>query len=52
VDSADQKLHQSVTLWVDPGFTYVGLSAITEKQELYAADVALRNDMNILSPPG
>jgi hypothetical protein len=36
---------QPVTLGVDSGYTHVGLSAVSEKKELYAADVALRNDM-------
>jgi len=36
---------QPITLGVDSGYTHVGLSAITEKRELYAADVALRTDI-------
>jgi cytochrome c553 len=36
---------QPVTLGVDSGFIHVGLSALTEKKELYAADVELRKDL-------
>jgi hypothetical protein len=36
---------QEVTLGVDAGSKFVGLSATTEKKELYAAEVALRNDI-------
>jgi hypothetical protein len=36
---------QPVTLGVDPGYTHVGLSAVSEKKELYAADVVLRTDI-------
>ncbi len=36
---------QPVTLGVDSGFTHIGLSAVTEKKELYAADVELRKDL-------
>ena len=36
---------QPVTLGVDSGYTHVGLSAVSEKRELYAADVALRTDL-------
>ncbi|MHC1697551.1 MAG: RNA-guided endonuclease IscB [Geobacteraceae bacterium] len=36
---------QKVTLGVDSGFTHVGLSAVSEKQELFAADVQLRTDI-------
>ena len=33
---------------VDPGYTYVGLSASTEKAELYAAEAQLRSDVSKL----
>lgn len=36
---------QPVTLGVDSGFLHVGLSAVSEKKELYSADVELRNDI-------
>lgn len=36
---------QNVTLGVDAGSKHIGLSATTEKKELYAADVELRNDI-------
>jgi len=36
---------QPVTLGVDSGFLHVGLSAVSEKKELYAADVKLRDDI-------
>lgn len=36
---------QDITLGVDAGSKHVGLSATTEKKELYAADVELRNDI-------
>ena len=36
---------QPVILGVDIGFIHVGLSAVSEKKELYAADVSLRNDI-------
>lgn len=36
---------QDVTLGVDAGSKHVGLSASTEKKELYAADVELRQDI-------
>ena len=39
---------QPITLGVDPGYTYVGLSASTEKAELYAAEIALRPDVSKL----
>lgn len=41
---------QDVTLGVDAGSKHIGLSATTEKKELYASDVELRNDIvNLLS---
>lgn len=41
---------QDITLGVDAGSKHIGLSATTEKKELYAADVELRNDIvNLLS---
>lgn len=36
---------QPVTLGVDAGSKYIGLSATTEQEELYAADVELRTDI-------
>lgn len=36
---------QDITLGVDAGSRYIGLSATTEKQELFSAEVELRNDI-------
>lgn len=36
---------QDISLGVDAGSKHIGLSATTEKKELYAADVELRNDI-------
>ena len=36
---------QPITLGVDAGSRHIGLSATTEKHELYASDVVLRNDI-------
>ena len=36
---------QKITLGDDPGFVHVGLSAVSEKEELYSIDVNLRIDM-------
>lgn len=36
---------QNITIGVDAGSKHIGLSATTEKKELYAADVELRNDI-------
>lgn len=36
---------QPITLGVDSGFLHVGLSAVSDTEELYAADVKLRSDM-------
>lgn len=36
---------QPITLGVDSGFTYIGLSAGTEKQEVYASELQLRSDI-------
>ena len=36
---------QPVTLGVDPGYAHVGLSAISDRKELYAADAKLRTDI-------
>jgi len=36
---------QPVTLGVDSGYSHIGLSAVTDKQELYSAKVSLRDDM-------
>ena len=39
---------QPVTLGVDAGYKHVGLSASTEKAELYASEVELRQDVSDL----
>lgn len=39
---------QPITLGVDAGSKMVGISATTEKQELYAAELELRNDITKL----
>ena len=39
---------QPVTLGVDAGYKHVGLSACTEKAELYASEVELRQDITEL----
>ncbi len=39
---------QPVTLGVDSGYNHVGLSAVTDKKELYSADVKLREDISKL----
>ena len=39
---------QDITLGVDAGSKVIGLSATTEKEELYAAEVELRNDITEL----
>lgn len=36
---------QDIVLGVDAGSKHIGLSATTDKKELYAADVELRNDI-------
>lgn len=36
---------QDITLGIDAGSKHIGLSATTEKKELYSADVELRNDI-------
>jgi len=36
---------QPVTLGVDSGYVHVGLSAVTDKRELYSAEVNLRTDI-------
>ena len=36
---------QPITLGVDSGFSHIGLSAITQKEELYSAEVQLRDDI-------
>jgi hypothetical protein len=36
---------QSIVFGVDSGYTSVGLSAVTEKQELYVAELKLRTDI-------
>ena len=42
---ATGEVRQPVTLGVDAGSKYVGLSASTEKAELYASEVVLRTDV-------
>ncbi len=36
---------QLITLGVDSGYVHIGLSAISEKEELFSTDVQLRNDI-------
>lgn len=36
---------QPVTLGVDSGFKHIGISAVSEKKELYASEVILRDDI-------
>jgi len=36
---------QPVKLGIDSGFTHIGVSAVSEKKELYASEVKLRTDM-------
>ncbi|MBL7101121.1 MAG: HNH endonuclease [Nanoarchaeota archaeon] len=36
---------QDITLGVDSGYSHVGLSAVSRKQELFSAEVSLRDDM-------
>jgi hypothetical protein len=36
---------QSITLGVDSGYSQIGLSAVTDKQEIYSAQVNLRTDI-------
>lgn len=36
---------QPITLGVDSGYAYIGLSAVTGEKELYAAEINLRTDM-------
>ncbi|MDA8137013.1 MAG: RNA-guided endonuclease IscB, partial [Desulfobacteraceae bacterium] len=43
--SASGETVQPVTLGLDPGYAHVGLSAISDGKELYAADVQLRTDI-------
>lgn len=39
---------QPITLGVDSGYEHIGLSAVTEKQELFSAEVLLRKDVSRL----
>jgi N6-L-threonylcarbamoyladenine synthase len=39
---------QHITLGVDSGYEHIGLSAVTEKQELFSAEVLLRKDVSKL----
>ena len=43
--SATGEAKQDITLGIDSGYEYIGISAITEKKELYSAEVTLRTDM-------
>ena len=43
--SATGETKQEIVLGIDSGYEYVGLSAITEKKELYSAEVKLRTDL-------
>ena len=36
---------QDITLGVDSGYLHIGLSAVSEKEEVYSADVTLRSDI-------
>ena len=36
---------QSVTLGMDSGYVHIGLSAVTEKKEVYSAEIELRTDI-------
>lgn len=40
-----ENIKQNITLGVDAGSKHIGLSATTDKKELYSADVELRNDI-------
>ena len=42
---AGGETRQSITLGVDSGYSGIGLSAVTDKQEIYSAQVNLRTDM-------
>ncbi len=42
---AGGETRQSITLGVDSGYSRIGLSAVTNKQEVYSAGVNLRTDM-------
>lgn len=39
---------QDITLGIDSGYTYIGFSAITEKEELICGEVKLRDDISEL----
>jgi len=36
---------QDITLGIDSGYSHIGLSAVSEKRELFSAEVALRTDI-------
>lgn len=40
---------QPITLGVDSGYLNIGLSALTEKKEVFNAEVKLRNDIKELN---
>ncbi|MBA7510938.1 hypothetical protein ES705_02927 [subsurface metagenome] len=42
---ATGEVRQSITLGVDSGYSRIGLSAVTDKQEIYSAQVNLRTNM-------
>ena len=43
---------QSITLGINSGYEYIGLSAVSEKKELYAAEILLRKDLVKLNSGG
>ncbi len=43
--SATGETKQDLTLGIDSGYEYIGLSVLTETKELYSAEVQLRTDM-------
>jgi len=43
--SATGEAKHDITLGIDSGYEHIGISALTEKKELYSAEVQLRTDM-------
>ncbi len=43
--AATGETRQDISLGVDSGYLHIGLSAVSEKEEVYAADVTLRKDI-------
>ena len=43
--SATGETKQDITLGIDSGYEYIGISALTEKKEVYSAEVQLRTDL-------